>query len=229
MFRKWLVVAILVTGMIHLATLSLDSTVLHWIFKLLPMALIIVLAVSSQPADKLKMYKVLVVIGLIFCIAGDAFLLKNGSQWFMFGLSSFLVGHLFYVAAMIRRWEFSFLALLCVIPIGAYSWLIGGQLHNGIMANSGQSDLWLPVAIYVSVISVMCWIAIMSRNWHAAVGAVLFAASDSILAWNKFVSIVPASGFWIMLTYFTAQLLIAGSIANVFGGKRLTKGSVVRM
>lgn len=229
MLRKWLIVAILVTGVIHLATLSLDSTALNWIFKLLPMALIIVLAVSSQPADKLKMYKVLVVIGLIFCIAGDAFLLKDGNQWFMFGLSSFLVGHIFYVAAMIRRWEFSLLALLCMVPIGVYSWLIGWELHNGIMSDSGQSDLWPPVVIYVSVISVMCWIAIMSRNWHAAVGAILFAASDSILAWNKFISTVPASGFWIMLTYFTAQLFIAGSIANVFGGRALSKGRVVRM
>lgn len=229
MLRKWLVLAIIVTGVIHLATLSLNSSVLNWIFKLLPMVLIIVLAVSSQPADKLKMYKVLIVSGLIFSIAGDAFLLESGNQWFMFGLSSFMVGHLLYVAAMIRRWEFSLLALLCVAPIGVYSWLIGWQLHNGIMADSGQSDLWLPVAVYVGVISVMCWTAIMSRNWHASVGAILFAVSDSILAWNKFVSAVPASGFWIMLTYFAAQLFIAGSIANVFGGKQLSKGRVVRM
>ena len=229
MLRRWLIVAILVTGMIHLATLSLDSTVLNWIFKLLPMTLIIVLAVSSQPADRLKTYKALVVSGLIFSIAGDALLLNNGNEWFMLGLLSFLVGHLFYVAAMIRRWEFSLLALVCVVPIGLYSWLIGWQLHNGIMTNSGNSALWLPVAIYVSVISVMCWTAIMSRNWHASVGAILFATSDSILAWNKFVSAVPASGIWIMLTYFAAQLFIAGSIANVFGDRQLSKRRVVRM
>lgn len=229
MLRKWLVLAIIVTGVIHLATLSLDSTILNWIFKLLPMALIIVLAVSSQPADKFRMYKILVVIGLIFSIAGDAFLLKNGNQWFMFGLSSFMVGHLLYVAAMIRRWEFSLLALLWLAPIGVYSWLIGWQLHNGIMANSDQSDLWLPVAVYVGVISVMCWTAIMSRNWHASVGAILFAASDSILAWNKFVGAVPASGIWIMLTYFAAQLFIAGSIANVFSGRQLSKWRALRM
>ncbi|MGG4192932.1 Uncharacterized membrane protein YhhN [Paenibacillus sp. cl6col] len=229
MLRKWLVFAIIVTGMIHLATLSLNSSVLNWIFKLLPMVLIIVLAVSSQPADKLKMYKVLIVSGLIFSIAGDALLLNNGNEWFMFGLLSFLVGHLFYVAAMIRRWEFSLLTLVCVVPIGLYSWLIGWQLHNGIMTNSNNSALWLSVAIYVSVISVMCWTAIMSRNWHATVGAILFAVSDSILAWNKFVSNVPASGIWIMLTYFAAQLFIAGSIANVFGGKQLSKGRALRM
>lgn len=229
MLRKCLVFAIIVTGVIHFATLSLNITVLNWIFKLLPMVLIIVLAVSSQPADKLKMYKVLVVIGLFFSIAGDALLLNNGNEWFMFGLLSFLVGHLFYVAAMIRRWEFSLLTLVCVVPIGLYSWLIGWQLHNGIMTNSDNSALWLSVAIYVSVISVMCWTAIMSRNWHATVGAILFAVSDSILAWNKFVSNVPASGIWIMLTYFAAQLFIAGSIANVFGDRQLSKGRVVRM
>ncbi|MEQ7050719.1 lysoplasmalogenase family protein [Paenibacillaceae sp. P-4] len=71
MLRKWLVFAIIVTGVIHLATLSLNSSVLNWVFKLLPMVLIIVLAVSSPSADKLKMYKVLVVIGLVFSIVGD--------------------------------------------------------------------------------------------------------------------------------------------------------------
>jgi uncharacterized membrane protein YhhN len=39
-------------------------------------------------------------------------------------------------------------------------------------------------------------------------GSVLFVASDSMIAINKFHTAIPLSGFWIMLTYITAQYLI---------------------
>ncbi|WP_442602386.1 lysoplasmalogenase [Paenibacillus sp. KN14-4R] len=228
MAQRWLIFAILVTGLTHLATLSLDSTALHWVFKLLPMLFIIVLALRSEPADRSRKYKALVVIGLVFSILGDAFLLNVGDRWFMLGLLSFMVGHLFYIAAMLTRWRISIITMLGIVPIGIYSWFVGSKLYDGIMSGEGQSGLWLPVVIYLSIISVMCWSALLSRNGHAVMGALLFVASDSILAWNKFVGAVPASGLWIMLTYFAAQLLIAGSISSVFTNKRLSKKRIVQ-
>jgi len=231
MVHRGLVIAILVLGGIHLATLQLDYTVIHWVFKLLPMLLIIVLALRAKPIDRTLMYKGFVVAGLLFSMAGDAFLLNAGDRWFMFGLAAFLIGHLLYIAAMLKRWRHSWLRLLWTLPIGAYSWFVGSKLHESITNTDvgGQSDLWMPVLVYLCVIAVMCWLAIMSRNGHAAAGAVLFVLSDSTLAWNKFVSAVPAAGLLIMFTYFAAQLLIAGSIANIFASKKVAKESGVRM
>ena len=39
-------------------------------------------------------------------------------------------------------------------------------------------------------------------------GSVLFLASDSMIAINKFTAEIPMAGFWIMITYITAQYLI---------------------
>lgn len=217
MVPKWLIGLIIFIGLIHLATLAVDSTLLHWIFKLTPMLLIIALAVTLPPSGRsAHTYKLLIVIGLIFGIAGDAFLLVPGSDWFRFGLASFLIGHLFYIAALLPRMRYSHLGLLAGLPIAAYLVFMIIRLHDSIMADSSQRGLWIPVLIYVLVIGAMCWVAILSRNGHAAIGSLLFVASDSILAWNKFIGEVTMSGILIMATYFTAQLLLAGSIANVF-------------
>jgi len=47
---------------------------------------------------------------------------------------------------------------------------------------------------------------------RAALGGVLFMASDTLLALNKFVQPLPLSALWILLTYWLAQLCIASSL-----------------
>ncbi len=75
-----------------------------------------------------------------------------------------------------------------------------------------------PVIAYMLVILSMGWQAL--NRWTAAgqrgsglalVGALLFIASDSILAVNKFRGRLPGAHFYILSTYFTAQWLIAVS------------------
>jgi uncharacterized membrane protein YhhN len=39
-------------------------------------------------------------------------------------------------------------------------------------------------------------------------GSVFFVLSDSMIALNKFSMDIPLAGFWIMITYITAQYLI---------------------
>ncbi|MFD0590333.1 lysoplasmalogenase [Paenibacillus sp. GCM10027627] len=218
MNRKIGIGLIIATGLIHLATLSVDSEPLHWVFKLLPMVLIITLAVQSAPAESKRpgAYKGLIVTGLLFSIAGDAFLLLPDEQWFTFGLGAFLIGHLFYIAAMATRLRGTMAGWISVLPIGVYSFVLGSKFYDSLHAEGGESGLWIPVLVYILAIAIMCWTAVLSGNRYAAIGAILFVASDSILAWNKFVSDVPASGILIMSTYFAAQLFIAGSISEKF-------------
>jgi uncharacterized membrane protein YhhN len=47
--------------------------------------------------------------------------------------------------------------------------------------------------------------------WRVGVGACLFMASDSLIAIHRFVQPLAMSAFWILATYYAAQLLIAGS------------------
>jgi uncharacterized membrane protein YhhN len=55
------------------------------------------------------------------------------------------------------------------------------------------------------VIGTMVATALAIGNPLAAAGAVLFAASDSMIAWDRFVGAFPRSGVWIMVTYHLGQ------------------------
>lgn len=239
MLKRRLITLIALTALVHVATLSADREWLNWMFKLLPMVLIIVLAVTSQGNGRRSgVYRRLIVAGLLFSIGGDTFLLLPDDPWFVYGLGSFLIGHLFYVAAMATRWlapvertgesaaknrqEGFAIGFTAGIMIIAYSLTMGSRLHGSIMSDESQSGLWIPIVVYIAVIGAMGWSAIMTRNVWAIVGALLFMASDSILAWNKFVGDVPLSGTLIMSTYFVAQLFIASSIAGG-GSKRVQR------
>lgn len=63
-------------------------------------------------------------------------------------------------------------------------------------------------AIYAVLIAVMAGLSCMQHSRLFAFGALLFLISDSILGWNKFVSLLPASTWLIMVPYYLGQLLL---------------------
>ena len=74
-----------------------------YVFKPLTTLFVIWLA-FVQPLDPVVnynwLYKWLIVIGLVFCLGGDIFLMLP-ERFFIAGLVSFLLGHLFYIAAFV--------------------------------------------------------------------------------------------------------------------------------
>ncbi|RAP73501.1 lysoplasmalogenase [Paenibacillus montanisoli] len=178
---------------------------LKLVFKLIPMALILAYAILVCPPSRQPKHWLLL-LGLLFSMCGDGLM-----KWFVAGLTAFLIGHLFYTASFLRRFRFSWLRAAALIPIALYAGLMGQRLVHALQ-DSGQSELIAPVLIYIAVISLMAWTAIMTGNLYAIIGSLLFLASDSILSWNMFVSDIPRSGIWIMTTYYTAQFFIASSL-----------------
>ncbi|TCM97050.1 putative membrane protein YhhN [Paenibacillus sp. BK033] len=203
--NKLLPALILLTGLLYIFIIPAEPHAVKLIFKAIPMLLIIGYA-YLQPARNGKRFQRIVLTGLVFCVIGDVTL---GN--FIVGLSAFLIGHLFYLSGFFGRWRFSFRRLVTVVPIGAYAVYMGYELMDAL-AKSGDDGLKLPVLVYVTAISLMGWSAIMSGNAWAVAGALLFMASDSILAWNKFVSDVAGSDILIMTTYYAAQISIAACI-----------------
>jgi len=199
--KRWLPAAILVTGLIYI----FGSSAL--IFKLIPMWLILIYAYLQKPTAKDR-YSLITLFGLFFCMLGDGLL-----QWFMIGLSAFLIGHLFYASAFITRWRFSWVSFLTIIPILIFSGFMGYELYHALI-DSGDGGLVIPVFIYLTAITLMGWLSIMTGNKWAISGSLLFIISDSILSWNMFVSDVAYSGPLIMSTYYTAQFLISKSIEH---------------
>ena len=83
-------------------------------------------------------------------------------------------------------------------------------------------DLLLPVFVYAMTISIMLLFALKGfLNWqkpaniYIFIGAIIFVASDSVLAFDKFYAAIPYSSFFIMSTYLAAQYLIVIGILKL--------------
>lgn len=204
MARKILLTLTVLFGLYYIFFFSHIDQSLKLLFKVIPMILIIVMA-ATQKTKSIKKYQLLIVIGLIFCMVGDYTL-----QWFLIGLTSFLIGHIFYIFAFsstneqpVPSWA---KVVLLLYGVAMASWIAT------TVFKSGETVLTFAVLAYISIILTMGWTAIRTGSAFAIIGAILFIASDSYLAINKFVLPLPFSHEVIMMTYYSAQILIALSI-----------------
>ena len=195
-----------------LATVSstLGWTVLHFVFKPLTMLLAIVLVlVRARRTGIIGRFDFLLVAALAASLAGDVFLMLPGG-YFLPGLASFLLAHLFYIALFRQDtpWFPSRGALACTLGAGAamYGWVWSGL---------GDPILKVAVAAYVSVIALMVGQAIgrakVLRDAGAtavALGACVFMLSDSLIAINRFVQPLPLVSLWVLTSYYAAQFLM---------------------
>jgi alkenylglycerophosphocholine/alkenylglycerophosphoethanolamine hydrolase len=156
-------------------------------------------------------YAQLIGVGLVLSLIGDM-LLAMSPDLFLPGLGAFLLAHVAYVAAYVTVTRLPSLQrgvpfALLAVAAGVFLWpRLGG--------------LALPVTAYVAVICTMMWRSASligagglgrREQWAALTGALLFAASDSLLAFKLFVQPVHALSYAIMLLYWAGQLGIAFS------------------
>ncbi|WP_163103267.1 lysoplasmalogenase [Peribacillus alkalitolerans] len=222
MKERWLQLAILIMGIVYIFFIPQNPIGISILFKVIPMLLIIYYAYQTKLNQSGK-FPWIMMVGLFFCMLGDGLLI-----WFVIGLSAFLIGHLFYIGGFLTQWNFSWVRLLSILPIVIYGYFMGNKLIGALQSN-GEHALIIPVIFYLIVISTMFWSAIMTRNNWALLGSTLFIISDSVLAWNKFISEVTYSGEIIMITYYTAQFLIAKSLSNAKISKTESSPSIEMM
>jgi uncharacterized membrane protein YhhN len=149
------------------------------------------------------------VLGLV----GDVFLLGDSDARFRMGLATFLVGHLAYVVCFAKlgfdpaewtwfAWVVLFTCLLVTRHVAPATYMRGG------------AALAVPVALYTVVIGAMVILAFDTGEAVIALGATVFAASDSILAVDRFVRPRPWAHVVVMVTYHVGQaLIVAGVLA----------------
>lgn len=173
----------------------------------------------------------LIFAALVLSFFGDCFLLLagKGAHFFILGLFSFLAAHVFYSLAFFRDFKNDpqaskvyghlMLFVMGIFSLSYYSW-IRNYLH----------DLRIPVMVYMFVIAIM---AILAGYRYKRVnllsfrliyiGAIFFIASDSLLAYNKFVEPFSLAGLAIMGTYMLAQYLITvGVVERVVVTRNIT-------
>jgi uncharacterized membrane protein YhhN len=210
MLTSVLVLLVILSASIHIRAEYRGPRQHVYIFKPLTMVFIWLIATLGQAT--LPFYKYMIVTGLVFSMVGDIFLMLPSDQ-FVAGLAAFLIAHLFYIAAFVS--EITALTWWSVIPFVIYGIVIY------IVLAPALGRLKPVVLIYAVVILIMAWLA--WERWSqtgqsgtvlAAVGAVLFVISDTILAINRFRGAFRPARALNLITYFAAQLLIASSVGN---------------
>jgi len=174
-------------------------------------------------------------LGAVFCLAGDVFLMVPRDM-FIFGLLAFLFGHICYILGLNNVPPLvnmgglflliileNVLAIVTIIILAIYLIWLFPKLSRGL-AEKGKKALRIPVLIYSLVISLMVYSALMTWNragWtnaaalSASIGAVLFFASDSMLAWDRFINPLSHARLRVMVTYHLGQIgIILGAMLH---------------
>lgn len=163
-------------------------------------------------------YYRLILLALIFCLGGDVFLALPREKMFRFGLVSFLLGHLFYIAAFlyvagVNSWTFIGLAISLIVSGGVYFWL---QPHLGSMK--------IPVICYIIVITAMvveAWTVLaagelmLCGRMRVFIGALGFYFSDVFVARQRFLKARFVNRFIGLSLYYSGQFLLAFSIGSL--------------
>lgn len=188
-----------------------DRRTQTWAKPAVLVALIVTALVLGATDDAAGIW---LLVALVFGLGGDVFLLGDSDTRFRLGLASFLVGHLAYVASFIalgldpQGWNYlSFLVLggclLATRQVAASTYLRGGLA------------LAVPVGVYTVVIGAMVIYAFTTGVPPIAVGATVFAVSDTVLARDRFVRPWDRAQLLVMVTYHVGQaLIVAGVLAS---------------
>lgn len=185
---------------------------LHWAGKPMATAVVLWLAWRHAAAQVDSRLHRGVVAGLVFSLVGDVLLMAS-PRLFVGGLLAFLAAHLCYLRAFTgdTRLFAQPAALAGLLAVGAG---ILAVLWDGL-----EPALKLPVVVYMLVLVAMAAQAIARAQrhpelatWSAALGAMLFVASDTLLAIDRFRSPVLLAPLWVLGTYWAAQWGIAQSV-----------------
>jgi alkenylglycerophosphocholine hydrolase len=183
---------------------------LRWVAKPAVIVLLIGLAPLLQRSSGPE--RAAFAVALLFCLAGDLFLLA-GDRWFRAGLAAFLVAHLGYAAGFLVGGVNRGLIVAAVVAVGIVSLGFGSRVLRAILQSGGRRMAG-PVAAYVVAISAMLVLAVASGKPIAVAGALLFYASDGMIAWDRFVRPLPWSPLPVMVTYHLGQFLLVLSLAS---------------
>ncbi|MBN2361049.1 MAG: lysoplasmalogenase [Deltaproteobacteria bacterium] len=150
----------------------------------------------------------MMLVAFACCWLGDLLLIPRPRRYFWLGVGVFLLGHVAFAVSFVdrgidTRWLLASLLVLIPALNGAVVWLnphLAGRTRAATLA-------------YLVAISAMAAMAIgatgASGRWQLGAGALLFAASDVLVARQRFVE--PSFGNRLigLPLYYAGQLLLA--------------------
>jgi len=209
--EKTLMIVFFVLSLLYISLIPLLKAVPGlYALKDLPDITLAILALTAIAGARGKM---LFAAYLLCALAGLALDLPF-EESFVLGLLLFLLAHISYIATFLLDFQWRprrlWIAALIVVYAAAMAVLFAPFL----------GELQAPVYCYMAVLGMMCIIATQrkSANNFVIYGALLFLASDSVLACNKFVSPMAGQDYIVMFTYYGAQFFILyGFLKDKYG------------
>ena len=127
------------------------------------------------------------------------------------------IQYVFYIAFLKNCMDISVTAILFS---GAYFVAIMSKILPSL--EEKEPSLKIPVILYGLVICAMVCLGLTrafsyhlgisnQSKLYGAIGALIFVVSDSIIAIDKFVAPIENGKMYVMLTYYSGQLLIAAT------------------
>ena len=184
-----------------------------YIFKPISTLLLIMVAALSLWETRMNMtYTTGVLVGLVLCLGGDiALMFQSNRKAFTLGLVLFLLAHLVYTSTFTRldslhSNDWISALVLFILASSFYRWIL-----------PGLGTMKIPVALYITVISVMVNQALSTFSGSAFtskqagmifIGALLFYISDIMLAVNRYGKPFKYQRISLAFYYF-GQFLIA--------------------
>ena len=185
--------------------IAMNNSLVQSIFK--PMMMLSLMALYFFSAEKRNN---LYILALAFSFLGDVFLLDKNSM-FIYGIAAFLLTQLLYIYIIVKQMEKpSFFHKYL------YAFLFANYIvYLMILLKPNLGDLFYPVVVYGVTIGVFGLVATLNfvtkrkkTDLILMLGAILFIASDSMIALNKFHEARTFYPIAIMSTYILAQYLI---------------------
>jgi uncharacterized membrane protein YhhN len=203
-FPRVAVLAVVVAGVLAIFSAERRLRGLHVVTK--PLATALLVLIVGWPRTRLAAW---VTAGIALSIVGDVALLSPGDGAFIVGLAAFLLAHVAYVVGFAGTAGWAPWLPLVVVVTGAATVMILRAIWPKTAGMHG------PVVAYGLAITAMVTAAFgalaggLPGGWLAAVGALLFYASDASLALNRFRSPIPHAAFLTLGLYWIGQIGIA--------------------
>ncbi len=190
-----------ILAVIYLATLEFRTYPLSFLVKSIPIFTLMGLVFLNIPGSLGKRIS----LGLLFSGFGDICLALPFRMLFIFGILSFATAHCFYISVFLKNIKLRRIRMIVILALFLYIAALGVMLFPKLGA------MLIPILIYMVVILIMAASSALGEANHPLIlaGACLFIISDSIIVINGSLQNIRFASFLIMITYYSAQALIA--------------------
>jgi alkenylglycerophosphocholine/alkenylglycerophosphoethanolamine hydrolase len=171
-----------------------------YILKAVPVTCLALIAWFNFTGRK----RTLILLALIFCLAGDILLDLDREGNFKPALAAFLTGHLFYIFVFLHKREVVKKRIIYLGLSLVYLLVVGFILRNI------DPEYYGPVYAYLVIIGAMWMASFLMTDFSLTInlGAMIFVFSDTVIAVNKFLQPIPNSTLFNIGLYFIAQYMI---------------------